>query len=71
MSFFKRLVPLKADMNINLQSIAVDEGQPFKGTATLDSKEKFSGEGVRMEIRVTEAWQEQAWERTRTGTSAR
>lgn len=67
MSFFKRLVPLKADMNLSLQSLTVENGQPFKGAASLVSRDNFNVEGVRMEIRVTEDWQEQGWERDSSG----
>ena len=67
MSFFKRLVPLKADMNLTLQSLTVENGQPFKGAASLVSRDNFNVEEVRMEIRVTESWQEQAWERDPNG----
>jgi len=69
MSFLKRLVPLKADMAINLQSLTVENGQPFKGTASLSSKDNFKVEGVRLEIRVTEAWQEPDWERDSSGNT--
>lgn len=67
MSFFKRLVPLKADMNLTLQSLTVENGQPFKGAASLVSRDNFNVEEVRMEIRVTENWQEPAWERDSNG----
>jgi hypothetical protein len=67
MSFFKRLVPLKADMNLTLQSLTVENGQPFKGTANLVSRDNFNVEEVRMEIRVTETWEEQTWERDQNG----
>jgi hypothetical protein len=67
MSFFKRLVPLKADISMNLQSLTVENGQPFKGTASLNSRDNFHVEGVRMEIRVTESWQEPGLERDSNG----
>lgn len=67
MSFFKRLVPLKADMNLTLQSLTVENGQPFRGTASLVSRDNFNVEEVRMEIRVTETWQEPVWERDANG----
>lgn len=67
MSFLKRLVPLKADMSMNLQSLTVENGQPFKGAAVLSSRDNFHVEEVRMEIRVTESWQEQTWQRDANG----
>ncbi len=67
MSFFKRMIPLKADMAVNLQSITVENGQPFKGSAVLQSKEPFKVEEVRMEVRVVETWEEQAWQRDANG----
>ena len=67
MSFFKRLIPLKADMNLTLQSLTVENGQPFKGAASLVSRDSFNVEEVRMEIRVTESWQEPGWERDSNG----
>jgi len=56
MSFFKKLVPLKAEMTLNLEKS--DIGQPLKGLASLESKDKFKVENVRLEIRVTETWKE-------------
>ncbi len=67
MSFLKRLVPLKAEMGLNLQSLTVENGQPFKGSASLRSNDSFQVEEVRMEIRVTEKYKEQAWERDGNG----
>ncbi len=67
MSFLKRLVPLKADIGLNLQSLTVENGQPFKGSASLHSSDNFQVQEVRMEIRVTEKYQEQAWERDANG----
>jgi sporulation-control protein spo0M len=67
LSFFKRLIPLKAEMRMNLENITVENGQPFKGTATLASRDKFNVEEVRMEIRVKESWEEPAIERDAQG----
>ena len=58
MSFFKRLIPLKADMQVNLEKMDVEHGEPIKGIARLESKDKFKVEGVRLEIRVKESWRE-------------
>ena len=63
MSFFKRLIPLKAQMNLNLQSISVDEGTPLKGSAVLIPEEDFQVENVRMELRVWEKYMEEQWVR--------
>lgn len=60
MSFFKRLVPLNAQMKLTLQSLTVEQGQPFKGTAVLEAKDEFGVQEVRMEIRVREAYIELA-----------
>ncbi len=57
MSFFKRLIPLKADFHLVLDKPVVEQGQPFKGTATLEAKESFKVELVRLEVRVTEDYQ--------------
>ena len=67
MSFLKRLVPLRADISMNLQSLTVENGQPFKGSASLHSNDNFQVQEVRMEIRVTEKYQEQAWEKDANG----
>jgi hypothetical protein len=67
MSFFKRLMPLKANMSIDLASSVVEQGQPFKGVAALDAKESFMVEEVRMEITVKESYQEPVWERDSNG----
>lgn len=64
MSFFKRLIPLKAQMNLNLESVSVQEGQPFKGTTSLSSDDTFQVEHVRMEIRVYEKYTEDQWVRS-------
>jgi hypothetical protein len=58
MSFFKRLVPLKAEMVLQLEKLDVEDGEPFKGTASLVSNDKFGVENVRLEIRVKESWRE-------------
>lgn len=67
MSFFKRLIPVKANMSIDLASSVVEQGQPFKGVAALDAKEDFTVEEVRMEITVTESYQEPVWEKDANG----
>jgi len=63
MSFFKRLVPLKAQMALNLENISVAEGTPFKGSAVLSSDDNFQVEHVRMEVRVWEKYREDEWVR--------
>jgi hypothetical protein len=67
MSFFKRLVPLKADIRLELEKPVVENGQPFKGTATLDAKEAFKVEQVRIEVKVKESYTEPQWERDPSG----
>ncbi len=63
MSFFKRLIPLKAQLNMNLQNISVSEGTPLKGSAVLTPGEDFQVEHVRMELRVWERYTEDQWVR--------
>jgi hypothetical protein len=63
MIFFKRLIPLKAQMSMNLESISVAEGTPFKGSAVLSSDDNFQVEHVRMEVRVWEKYKEDQWVR--------
>ena len=63
MSFFKRLIPLKAQMSMNLENPSVTEGTPFKGSAILASDDNFHVEHVRMEIRVWEKYTEDQWVR--------
>ncbi len=63
MSFFKRLIPLKAQMGMNIESVSVSEGKPFKGSAVLTSDDEFEVEHVRMEIRVWEKYSEDQWVR--------
>jgi len=63
MSFFKRLIPLKAQMNMNLENVSVTEGTPFKGSAVLTSDDNFQVEHVRIEIRVWEKYTEDQWVR--------
>ncbi len=50
-------------MAMNLESISVAEGSPFKGTAALSSEEDFQVEHVRMELRVWERYTEDEWVR--------
>ncbi len=63
MSFFKRLLPLKAKMDMTLENISVTEGTPIKGKAVLTPEENFEVEHVRMELRVWEKYTEDAWVR--------
>lgn len=63
MSFFKRLIPLKAQMALDLQAPSVPEGTPLKGTASLTPEEEFQVENVRMELRVWEKYSEDQWVR--------
>lgn len=57
MGFFKRLIPLKADMQVNLEKMDVEYGEPIKGIARLESKDNFKVECVRLEINVWEIYQ--------------
>jgi len=63
LGFFKRLVPLKAQMNLNVENISVAEGMPIKGKAVLAPEENFQVEHVRMELRVWEKYMEDQWVR--------
>ena len=63
MSFFKRLIPLKAQMSLSVESISVTEGTPVRGKAVLMPEENFQVEHVRMELRVWERYTEDAWVR--------
>ncbi len=63
MSFFKRLIPLKAQMSLDLERISVTEGTPIKGKAVLAPEESFQVENVRMELRVWEKYTEDQWVR--------
>jgi len=56
MSFFKKLIPLKAEMRLQPENLDVKEGEPLKGLASLESREKFKVESVRLEIRVKETY---------------
>lgn len=56
MSFLKRLVPLKADMRVTLQSPTVEQGRPFNGSVELQSRGSFRVEEVRLEIRAKESY---------------
>jgi len=63
MSFFKRLIPLKAQLSLNLENISVTEGTPIKGEAALTPEENFRVEHMRMELRVWEKYTEDMWVR--------
>ena len=63
MSFFKRLIPLKAQMDLNVENISVTEGTPIKGKAVLVPGENFQVENLRMELRVWEKYTEDTWVR--------
>jgi len=55
MSFLKRLVPLKAKMNLSLEN-GIQVGVT-KGTATLSSDDEFKAEEMRMELKIWENYQ--------------
>ncbi len=61
MSFLKRIIPLKAQMSMNLENVSVTEGTPFRGSAVLASDDSFQIENVRMELRVWERYTEDQW----------
>lgn len=63
MSFLKRLIPLKAQMSMNVESISVAEGTPIKGKTLLAPEENFPVEQIRMEIRVWEKYTQDEWVR--------
>ncbi|MDG7008560.1 MAG: hypothetical protein JRN06_10015 [Nitrososphaerota archaeon] len=63
MSFFKRPLPLKAQMSLSVENISVTEGAPIKGKAVLVPEENFQVEHVRMELRVWEKYTEEMWVR--------
>ena len=58
MGFFMRLVPLKAEMLLKLEKMDVVDGEPIKGLATLESRDKFKVENIRLEIRVHDIYTE-------------
>ena len=57
MSFFKKLVPLKAEMSLQVGNF-VGEEEPLKGLVSLESRDNFKVDNVRLEIRVKETWKE-------------
>src|SRR3990170_5143157 len=46
MSFLKRIVPLRAEMLLQLQTLEIEEGKPLTGVASLESKDNFRVENV-------------------------
>lgn len=52
----KRVLPLLARMTLQLETLEIQEGKPFKGIAILESKESFKVEKVRLEIRIEESF---------------
>jgi len=58
MSFLKRLMPLRADISLQVEKLNVQDGEPIKGIVNLESKEAFKIEVVRLEVRVEETWKE-------------
>ena len=46
---------------MDLESISVTEGTPFKGKVTLASDDNFQVEHIRMELRVWEKYTEDIW----------
>ncbi len=58
MSFLKRLVPVKASMQLSLERFNQYEDKPLKGLVQLESRDEFKIECVRLEIRVEEVWTE-------------
>lgn len=69
MSFFKKIIPLRAEMLLQLDTLKLEEGKPLKGVAGLESKDNFRVENVRLEIRVEETWKE--WRSVRASGGSR
>jgi hypothetical protein len=61
MSFFKRLIPLKAKASISLDKPSFMEGEPVVGKINVESNEYVQSTGVRIEARAYEHYEELTW----------
>lgn len=61
MSFFKKLLPMKAKVWLSLEKPTFAEGEAVAGKVNVESKEYIQAEEVRVEARVYENYMEQVW----------
>lgn len=61
MSFFKRLIPLKAKASVSLDKPTFVEGEPVVGRVNIEAGEYVQSTGVRVEARAYEHYQELEW----------
>ena len=61
MSFFKKLLPMKAKVWLSLDKPSFAEGEPVVGKVNIDSNEYIQANEVRVEARVYEAYTETVW----------
>lgn len=62
------LVPLDAELELDLQALAVESGHPFRGTVELRAAEQLDVDAVKVFATVTEVWEEDHWEKDSAGT---
>lgn len=67
MSNVGALIPVNAELDIDLQALAVESGSPFRGTVVVRAGEPLEVEKVAVLAKVTEAWEEDLWEKDSTG----
>ncbi len=61
MSFFKKLLPMKAKVWLSLDKPAFAEGEPVVGKVNVESQEYVQADEVRVEARVYENYVEPVW----------
>jgi hypothetical protein len=61
MSFFKRLIPLKGKVWIDLDRPGFQEGEDVAGKVNVEAREFVQGTEVRVEARAFEDWSELVW----------
>jgi len=61
LSFLKRLVPLKGTVSVGLDKPVFVEGEPVTGNVNVDCEEYVQSEGVRVEGRAIEHFEEMEW----------
>ncbi len=61
MSFFKHFIPLKTKVWISLDKPSFADGEPVVGKVNVEANEYIQCQGVRVEARATENYQEMEW----------
>ncbi|MDE1858857.1 MAG: type II secretion system F family protein [Thaumarchaeota archaeon] len=67
MNRVEALVPVNAELDIDLRALVVESGQPFRGKVVIRAGEALTVDGVKVLAKVSEAWEEDHWEKDSAG----